>query len=202
LPEEVQRQGVRVRKFQMNFMLLVGLVSEDGRMNNADLADYIVTTLQDPVSRTPGVGDFFVLGSQYAMRIWLDPDKLNSYQLTPGDVVSAIRAQNVQVASGQLGGLPTYEGVQLSATVIGKVRMRTAAEFENILLKVTPQGSQVRLKDVAEVGLGSENFAISGLYNGMPSAGMALRLATGANLLETVDAVKQTVAALEPFLPE
>jgi len=203
LPEEVQRQGVRVVKYQINFMTVVALVSEDGRMSSADLGNYIVSNLQDPIVRTKGVGDFLLLGlPQYAMRVWLDPEKLNSYQLTPPDVIAAIRAQNVQVSSGQLGGLPAHEGVQLNATVIGKVRMKTADEFKDILLKVNPDGSQIRLKDVANVGLGSENFAISTKYNGKPSAGIALRLATGANLLDTVKAVRQTVAALEPYMPE
>ena len=202
LPEEVQRQGIRVVKYQANIMLVVGLVSEDGRYNQADLGDYVVSNLRDPLSRTQGVGDFLVFGSQYAMRIWLDPNKLVSYQLTPSDIIAAIRAQNVQVSSGQLGGLPTREGVQLSATVIGKTRLQTPEQFENILLKVNADGSQVRLGDVAEVGLGSENFAIAGEHNGRPSVGMALRLATGANQLETVENVRQTISELEPFLPE
>ena len=203
LPEEVQRQGVRVVKYQINFMTVVALVSEDGHMTSADLGNYIVSNLQDPIIRTKGVGDFLLLGlPQYAMRIWLDPEKLNSYQLTPPDVIGAIRAQNVQVSSGQLGGLPARNGVQLNATVIGKVRMKTAEEFKNILVKVNQDGSQIRLKDIAEVGLDSENFAISTKYNGKPSAGIALRLATGANLLDTVSAVRHTVAELAPYLPE
>jgi multidrug efflux pump len=202
LPEEVQRQGVRVAKYQINFMQVVALVDESRRMTQADLADYIATNFQDPISRTSGVGDFMLFGSQYAMRIWLDPEQLNSFQLTPGDVANAIRAQNVQVSSGQLGGLPAREGVQLSATVIGKTRLQTPEQFENILLKVNPDGSQVRIKDVAEVGLGSENFSISGEYNGMPASGMALRLATGGNLLDAVENVREVIADLEPYLPE
>ncbi|GAB3395240.1 efflux RND transporter permease subunit [Azotobacter armeniacus] len=202
LPEEVQRQGIRVVKYQVNFMLILGLVSTDGRMSNFDMGNYIISNLQDPISRTKGVGDFQVFGSQYAMRIWLDPEKLNSYQLTPQDVVDAISAQNVQVSSGQLGGLPASRGVQLNATVIGKTRLRTADEFQDILLKVNRDGSQIRLKHVAEVGLGSENFSIAAKYNGMPAAGMALRLAPGANLLDSVEAVRETVERLKPYLPE
>jgi len=202
LPEEVQRQGIRVVKYQVNFMMILGLVSTDGRMSGFDMGNYIISNLQDPISRTKGVGDFQVFGSQYAMRIWLDPEKLNSYQLTPQDVVDAVSAQNVQVSSGQLGGLPSSKGVQLNATVIGKTRMRTADEFREILLKVNRDGSQIRLKHVAEVGLSAENFSISAKYNGMPAAGMALRLAPGANLLESVKAVRETVANLEPYLPE
>ncbi|THF63674.1 efflux RND transporter permease subunit [Pseudothauera nasutitermitis] len=201
LPQEVQQQGIRVAKYQQNFMLVVGLVSEDGSLSNFDLSDYIVSNLQDPVSRTKGVGDFMVFGSAYAMRIWLDPAKLNSYQLTPPDVLAAIRAQNVQVSAGQLGGLPTRDKVQLNATVLGKTRMKSAAEFENILLKVDASGAQVRLKDVAEVGLGAQNFSIAGNYNGHPSSGIALRLATGANVLDTIENVRETLAGLEPYFP-
>ncbi len=201
LPQEVQQQGIRVAKYQMNFMLVVGLVSEDGSMSNFDLSDYIVSNIQDPISRTPGVGDFLVFGAPNAMRVWLDPAKLNSYQLTPSDVIAAIRAQNVQVSAGQLGGLPTRDNVQLSATVLGKTRMTTPAEFENILLKVEPNGAQVRVKHVAEVRLGAQNFSIAGTHNGKPASGIALRLATGANVLETIEYVRDTIATLEPYFP-
>ncbi len=190
LPEEVQRQGLRVVKYQMNFFLVIGLVDTTGKMSNFDLGNVIASQLQDPISRIDGVGDYMLLGSPYAMRIWLDPAKLNSYQLTPGDVANAIREQNVQVSSGQLGGLPTLSGVQLNATVLGKTRMTTPEEFEEILVKVKTDGSQIRVKDVAEVALGADNFAISSKHNGRPSAGLALRLASGGNLLETVKAVK------------
>ena len=146
LPQEVQQQGIRVAKYQMNFMLVAGLVSEDGAMNSEDLADYIASNIQDPVSRTKGVGDFTLFGSAYAMRIWLDPAKLNAYQLTPSDVIAAVQAQNVQVSAGSLGGLPTLNHqVQLQATVLGKTRMKTADEFREIMLKVKPNGAQVRL---------------------------------------------------------
>lgn len=202
LPEEVQRQGVRVNKYQMNFMMVFGLISTDNRLDSADLGDYIVSRLQDPVARTPGVGDFVIFGSPYAMRIWLDPDKLYAFQLTVPDVIAAIKQQNVQVSAGQLGGLPTRSGVQLTAAVMGKVRMKNADEFADILLKVNADGSQVRLSQVAEIGLGSENFSITGNYNGHAASGMALRLATGANLLDTVAAVKATLAEQSAFLPE
>ena len=202
LPQEVQQQGIRVAKYQMNFMLVVGLVSEDGRMNSEDLADYIASHLQDPISRTVGVGDFQLFGAPYAMRIWLDPAKLNAYQLTPSDVVAAVRSQNVQVSAGQLGGLPTLnDKVQLQATVLGKTRMKTADEFRQIMLKVQPNGAQVRLKDVAEVALGGQFSAISSKFNGKPASAMALRLATGGNVLESVQAVRATIAQLEPNFP-
>lgn len=202
LPEEVQRQGLRVVKYQKNFFLIVGLVDRTGKMSNFDLGNIIASQLQDPLSRVTGVGDFQLFGSPYAMRIWLDPVKLNSYQLTPGDVAQAIREQNVQVSSGQLGGLPTRSGVQLNATVIGKTRMTTAAEFEEILVKVKADGSQVRVKDLGRVALASDNFAISSKYLGKESAGLALRLATGGNLLETVKAVKAELEKQKAYLPE
>ena len=201
LPDEVQSQGIRVVKYQINFLIVVGLISTDGSMSAFDLGDYIVSNLQDPLSRTPGVGDFMVLGAQNAMRIWLDPAKLNSYSLTPLDVSSAIQAQNVQVSSGQLGGLPTGAGVQFNATVIGKTRFQFPEQFENILLKVNTDGSQVRLRDVATVEIGAENFSISTKYDNQPSAGIALRLGTGANALETIARVRAILKDLEPTFP-
>ncbi|PPV42077.1 multidrug efflux RND transporter permease subunit TbtB [Ectopseudomonas oleovorans] len=202
LPEEVQRQGLRVVKYQQNFFLIIGLADSTGKMSNFDLGNVIASQLQDPISRIDGVGDYMLFGSPYAMRIWLDPAKLNSYQLTPGDVADAIREQNVQVSSGQLGGLPTRSGVQLNATVLGKTRMTTPEEFEEILVKVKTDGSQIRVKDVARVALGADNFAISSKHNGRPSAGLALRLASGGNLLETVKAVKAVMEKQKAYLPE
>ncbi|MBC7197702.1 MAG: efflux RND transporter permease subunit [Pseudomonas balearica] len=202
LPQEVQQQGIRVTKSVRNFLMVVAVVSEDGRLNNNDLADYIVSNIQDPVARTKGVGDFQVFGSQYAMRIWLDPAKLNNYALTPIDVQNAIEAQNVQLSVGQLGGLPAVRGQQLTATIIGKTRLQTPEQFSNILLKVDSDGSQVRLGDVASVELGGENYSVSSEYNGRPAAGIGIRLATGANALDTAQGVRQTIAELEPFFPE
>ncbi|PRB79848.1 efflux RND transporter permease subunit [Pseudomonas sp. MYb185] len=202
LPQEVQQQGIRVTKASANFLMVVGLISTDGTMNNEDLSDFIISTVQDPISRTNGVGDFQVFGSAYAMRIWLDPAKLNKYQLTPVDVRTAISAQNVQVSGGQLGGAPAVPGQQLNATIIGKTRFETPEQFSKILLKVNNDGSQVRLADVARVELGSQNSAFRALYNGQPATGMAIQLATGANALETTKAVKQTIADLQPFFPQ
>ncbi|MWV11837.1 efflux RND transporter permease subunit [Pseudomonas sp. R-28-1W-6] len=201
LPQEVQQQGIRVTKAVKNFLLVLGVVSEDGSMDKNDLANYIVSNIQDPISRAKGVGDFQVFGAQYAMRIWLDPAKLNNFQLTPVDVKSAIVAQNVQVSSGQFGGLPASPGNQLNATIIGKTRLQTAEQFGAILLKVNRDGSQVRLRDVAKVELGGENYSISAQYNGMPASGMAIKLATGANALDTAQAVRDTIKELEPFFP-
>ncbi|MDG9926169.1 MULTISPECIES: efflux RND transporter permease subunit [unclassified Pseudomonas] len=201
LPQEVQQQGIRVTKAVKNFLLVIGVVSADGSMDKNDLSNYIVSNLQDPISRTKGVGDFQVFGSQYAMRIWLDPARLNNYQLTPVDVKSAIQAQNVQVSSGQLGGLPASPGTQLNATIIGKTRLQTPEQFGAILLKVNRDGSQVRLRDVARVELGGENYAISAQFNGKPASGMAIKLATGANALDTAKAIRATIDQLKPFFP-
>ena len=202
LPQEVQQQGIRVTKASSNFLMVIGLISTDGSMNNEDLSDFVISTVQDPISRTDGVGDFQVFGSAYSMRIWLDPEKLNRFQLTPNDVSNAISAQNVQVSGGQLGGAPAVPGQQLNATIIGKTRFETPEQFRNILMKVNSDGSQVRLGDVARVELGAQNANFRAMYNGQAATGMAIQLATGANALETTNAVKQTIADLEPFFPQ
>jgi multidrug efflux pump len=201
LPQEVQQQGLRVTKFQQNFMMFVGLVSNDGKQSKEDLSNYIVSNIQDPISRTSGVGDFQVWGTQYAMRVWLDPAKLNQYQLTPVDVTEAIEAQNVQVASGMIGGLPARKGTVFTATIIGKTRLQTSEQFGDILLKVNGDGSQVRLSDVAQISLGGENYSIDAQSNGKPASGIAIRLATGANALDTAKAIRATVDRLKPFFP-
>ncbi len=201
LPQEVQQQGIRVTKSASNFLMVVGIISEDGSMSRFDLADYTVSNIQDPISRTAGVGDFQIFGAPYAMRIWLNPGKLTNFALTPVDVANAIRAQNVQISSGQLGGLPAVANQQLTATIIGKTRFETPEQFENILLKVDEDGSQVRLKDVARVELGGENYSINAEYNGSPATGIGIKLATGANALDTARAVRETLAELEPFFP-
>lgn len=202
LPTEVQLQGLRVAKATRNFLMVVGFVSTDGSMNRSDISDFVVSTVQDPLSRTPGVGDYQVFGSAYAMRIWLDPAKLRSYSLTPVDVVAAIRAQNVQISSGEIGGKPQVEGQQLNATVIGPTRLQTIEDFENILLRVSTDGAQVRLRDVARVALGGESESINALYNGQPASGIAIRLAVGANALDTADAVRASIERLRPSFPQ
>ncbi|SFP52945.1 multidrug efflux pump [Pseudomonas sp. NFPP07] len=202
LPQEVQQQGIRVTKAVKNFLLVIGVVSEDGSMSKDDLSNYIVSNMQDPISRTAGVGDFQVFGAQYAMRIWLDPAKLNNFNLTPVDVKNAVAAQNVQVSSGQIGGLPALPGQQLNATIIGKTRLQTAEQFKAILLKVNADGSQVRLGDVADVALGGENYSVSAQFNGAPASGLAVKLANGANALDTAKALRKTISDLEPFFPQ
>ena len=201
LPIEVQQQGLRVTKGTRNFLLVAAFVSTDGSMDGGAIGDFVVSNVQDPVSRTSGVGDFQVFGSQYAMRVWLDPARLNSYALTPIDVSTAIASQNVQVSVGEIGGLPAVAGHQLNATVIGPSRRQTVADFQNILLRVNQDGSQVRLHDVARVELGSESDSISTFYNGKPSRAIAIRLASGANALDTADAMRATLERLRPQFP-
>ena len=202
LPPEVQQQGIRVAKSTKNFLLAVGFVSNDGSMGSGEIADFIASNVQDPLSRTAGVGDYQLFGSQGAMRLWLDPAKLNNYGLTPVDVSNAISAQNVQIASGELGGLPSVKGQQLNATIIGPTRLHSPEQFGAIFLKVNADGSQVRLRDVARIALGSENYTYDNVrYNGKPAAGIAVKLATGANALDTAKAVRATIDKLKPVFP-
>ena len=201
LPQAVQQQGLRVAKATRNFLMVVGFVSTDGSMNSGDLGDFIASTIQDPLSRTPGVGDYQLFGAQYAMRVWLDPDKLVNFGLTPGDVISAIQAENVQVASGELGALPAAPGQQLNATIIGPSYLQTPEQFGGILIRATTGGAQVRLRDVARVELGNENYATATKFNGRPAAAIAVNLAAGANALSTDEAVRATIERLRPSFP-
>jgi multidrug efflux pump len=201
LPPDVMSEGLRVVKSAKNYMLIVGLVSSDGSMSSYDISDYISSHWQDPLTRVTGVGDYTIFGSEYAMRIWLDPNKLYQYGLTVSDVVNAISAQNVQVPSGELGGLPATGADRLDATIIGPTRFQTAQQFENVLLKVEQNGAQVRLGDVARVQLGPNSYSVSGLFNGKPAAGIGLDLTPGANQLSTEAAVKAEVAVLAKRLP-
>ncbi|MFP9229184.1 efflux RND transporter permease subunit [Pectobacterium cacticida] len=201
LPQEVQQQGVNVQKSSSSFLMVAAFISADGKMSQQDIADYVAANVKDPISRTSGVGDAQLFGSQYAMRIWLDPNKLNKYQLTAGDVSAAIRVQNNQIAAGQLGGTPPVPGQQLNASIIAQTRLNSPEEFSNILLKVNPDGSQVRLKDVARVELGAESYDVIARYNGKPAAGIGIKLATGANALDTATAVKNELTKLEEFFP-
>ena len=201
LPQEVQQQGIRVTKATKNFLIVAGFVSTDGSMDKSDLADYVASYVQDPISRTKGVGDFQLFGASYAMRIWLDPAKLINFSLTASDVTNAIKEQNVQVSSGQLGGLPAVRGQQLNATVIGPSRLQTPEDFGRILLKVNADGSQVRLRDVSRIELGAQTYAIDSYFNGKPASGLAIKLAAGANALDTAQGVRDTINSLKPFFP-
>ncbi len=202
LPEEVQRQGVSVAKSARNFLMVVGFVSEDGSMNNIDIGDYVSSNVLDIISRVNGVGEVQLFGSQYAMRIWLDPAKLLKYSLTPADISAAISAQNAQVSAGQLGALPAVSGQQLNATVTAQSRLQTPEQFRNIFVKTNTDGSVVRLSDVADVELGGENYGVVARFNGKPASGLGVKLASGANALDTADGVKAALAELEPFFPE
>jgi multidrug efflux pump len=201
LPQAVQQQGITVAKATKNFLVVVGFVSKDGMMSSADLGDFIASTVQDPLSRTPGVGDYQLFGSQYAMRIWLDPNKLTNFSLTPGDVSAAIQAQNVQIAAGELGGLPSVKNQQLNATIIGPSYLQTPEQFGNILLKTSPSGAKVLLRDVARVELGAETYSPTTKYNGQPASALAIKLASGANAIDTVKAVRATIEKLRPNFP-
>nr|MBA3500076.1 efflux RND transporter permease subunit [Deltaproteobacteria bacterium] len=201
LPQEVQRQGVRVAKSNRNFLLIAAFVSKDGSMTRNDIADYMFSSLQDSISRVPGVGDVQVFGAQYAMRIWLDPEKLTSFRLTPLDVQAAVVAQNAQVSVGEFGGAPAVKGQALNATITAQSRLATPDEFGAILMRVNPDGSQVRLRDVARIELTGENFSVESFYNGDPSSGLGIRLAAGANALATSDAVKARLVELSATFP-
>ncbi|WP_454758715.1 efflux RND transporter permease subunit [Caulobacter segnis] len=201
LPQEVQQQGLTVAKSARNFLLIVGMYSEDPKTTNTDLADYIASNLQDPLSRVDGVGEVQLFGAQYAMRIWLNPNQLASYNLTPADVIAAIRAQNAQVSAGQLGGVPNLPGIGLNATITAQSRLTTPAQFEEIIVKNSAGGAIVHLRDVARVELGAESYGFGAKYNGKPAAGLAIRLAPGANALNTADAIKSRMATLEKNFP-
>ncbi|WP_032115136.1 efflux RND transporter permease subunit [Candidatus Arsenophonus nilaparvatae] len=201
LPQEVQQQGIHVNKSTGSFLMVVAFISKDGSMNQEDIADYVNSHIKDPISRVKGVVETQLFGTQYAMRIWLDPDKLVKYNMATQDVINAIKIQNNQVAAGQLGGTPPIAGQRLDVSIIAQTRLNNAEQFANILLRVNPDGSQVRLKDVAVVELGAENYSIKAKYNGTPSAGIGIKLATGANALDTAKAVRATLAEMEPFFP-
>jgi multidrug efflux pump len=202
LPAEVTKQGLVVSKATKNFLMVIGFVSENGAMNRTDLADYVAANVLDPLSRVKGVGDVTLFGSQYAMRIWLDPAKLQSYNLTPSDVVAAVSAQNTEVSAGELGGAPAVPGQQLNATVSAQSRLQTAEQFGAILLKTTANGAAVYLKHVARMELGGENYSVDARFNGKPAAGIAIKLATGANALDTAAAVNDKIAQLGKQFPE
>ncbi|PLX94593.1 MAG: hydrophobe/amphiphile efflux-1 family RND transporter [Desulfuromonas sp.] len=201
LPQVVQRQGVQVVKSTRNFLMIVGMVSEDGSRDRFTLTDYLVANVQDIVSRLEGVGEVTVFGSQNAMRIWVDPAKLKNYRLTTADIVAAVQAQNAQVSAGQFGGSPAVEGQQLNATINARTLLQTPEQFGDIILRTGADGATVRLRDVAECRIGTENYDIEARYKGKPVAGMAIRLASGANALETGNRIKEKMAELETYFP-
>ena len=201
LPEVVQRQGVTVGKATRNYLIIVGLISEDGSMDGNDLRDYAQSNLEKVLARVPGVGEVENFGSQYAMRIWLNPDKLTDYRLTFDDVVTALQAYNVEVSAGQFGGAPAVEGQRLNASIIVQSMLKTPEEFAAIPIRINPDGSIVRVKDVGRTELGTDAYDIEAFHNGRPSAGMAIRQAAGANALDTADAVKAKMTEMSRYFP-
>jgi len=202
LPEAVQRQGITVNKSTSSFLMIIALASDDPSMTGRDLSDYAATYLLDPISRVDGVGETMLFGAQYAMRVWLDPHKLLNYKMTPADVSSAITAQNAQLSVGQIGGTPAVPGQGMSFTILSQSLLQTREQFEQIVLRVNQDGSTVRLADVGRVELGSESYDSVSRFNGKPSTGIALKLATGANALDTVNRVRATMEELAKNLPE
>ncbi|MDV5226847.1 efflux RND transporter permease subunit [Providencia rettgeri] len=202
LPQEVQQQGISVDKSTSSFLMVAGFVSADNSMGQYDIADYVGSNIKDPLSRVNGVGETQLFGTQYAMRIWLKPEQLVKYNMTTTDVINAIKVQNNQVAAGQLGGTPPVDGQRLNVSIIAQTRLNNPEEFANILLRVNQDGSQVRLKDLATVELGAENYSTIARFNGKPAAGIGIKLATGANALDTANNVRAALAGMEPFFPE
>ncbi|EGY24750.1 acrB RND-type permease [Desulfovibrio sp. A2] len=202
LPEAVQRQGITVNKSTSSFLMIIALASDDPAMTGRDLSDYAATYLLDPISRVDGVGETMLFGAQYGMRVWLDPHKLLNYKMTPADVSSAITAQNAQLSVGQIGGTPAVPGQGMSFTILSQSLLQTREQFEQIVLRVNQDGSTVRLSDVGRVELGSESYDSVSRFNGKPSTGIALKLATGANALDTVNRVRATMEELSKNLPE
>ena len=202
LPQQVQQQGVTVTKGAPDLLLIVGIFDETNRSSNFDVSDWLTTNMQDELSRVPGVGDVNVFGSSYAMRIWLDPHKLQSFQLMPSDVVTAIQNQNTEVAAGEIGGMPQPQGQMINATVTAQSRLQTPEQFRNIIVKSDPSGARVSLADIGRVELGAENYAATIRANGHPGAGIGISLEPGANALRTADLVKAKVEQIAPRMPE
>lgn len=201
LPQTVQQQGVVVAKATRNFMMFIALTTDDGSMDAIALGNYLASSVLDPLRRVQGVGEVIQFGTQYAMRIWLDPDKLNSYKLTPGDINAAVAAQNTQVPVGQLGQLPAVENQQLNVILQGRATLREVEEFNNIVLRVNTDGSRVYLKDVARVEMGGQDYTIKANIDGKPTGACAIKLSPTANALDTADAVRAEVERLSQFFP-
>jgi len=201
LPSVVQSQGVQVSKSTKNYLIVVGLISEDGSMNGMDLRDYSQSTLEKVLSRVPGVGEVQNFGSQYSMRIWLNPDKLTDYNMTIADVVAGLKAYNVEVSAGQFGGAPAVTGQKLNASIIVQSMLKTTEEFSAVPLRINPDGSVVRIKDIGRAELGTETYDIEAFHNGRPSAAMAIRQVAGANALDTAKAIRDKMTEMSQFFP-
>ncbi|EBV8637904.1 efflux RND transporter permease subunit [Salmonella enterica subsp. enterica serovar Typhimurium var. 5-] len=202
LPQEVQQQGISVEKSSSSFLMVAGFVSDNPNTTQDDISDYVASNIKDSISRLNGVGDVQLFGAQYAMRIWLDANLLNKYQLTPVDVINQLKVQNDQIAAGQLGGTPALPGQQLNASIIAQTRLKDPEEFGKVTLRVNTDGSVVHLKDVARIELGGENYNVVARINGKPASGLGIKLATCANALDTATAIKVKLAELQPFFPQ
>ncbi|EAS6623446.1 multidrug efflux RND transporter permease subunit [Salmonella enterica] len=202
LPQEVQQQGISVEKSSSSFLMVAGFVSDNPNTTQDDISDYVASNIKDSISRLNGVDDVQLFGAQYAMRIWLDANLLNKYQLTPVDVINQLKVQNDQIAAGQLGGTPALPGQQLNASIIAQTRLKDPEEFGKVTLRVNTDGSVVHLKDVARIELGGENYNVVARINGKPASGLGIKLATGANALDTATAIKAKLAELQPFFPQ
>ncbi|EAW5150968.1 efflux RND transporter permease subunit [Salmonella enterica] len=202
LPQEVQQQGISVEKSSSSFLMVAGFVSDNPNTTQDDISDYVASNIKDSIRRLNGVGDVQLFGAQYAMRIWLDANLLNKYQLTPVDVINQLKVQNDQIAAGQLGGTPALPGQQLNASIIAQTRLKDPQEFGKVTLRVNTDGSVVHLKDVARIELGGENYNVVARINGKPASGLGIKLATGANALDTATAIKAKLAELQPFFPQ
>ncbi|MFV7120993.1 efflux RND transporter permease subunit [Klebsiella pneumoniae] len=202
LPQEVQQQGISVEKSSSSFLLVAGFISDNPTTTQDDISDYVASNVKDPISRLNGVGDVQLFGAQYAMRVWLDGNLLNKYNLTPVDVINALQVQNDQIAAGQLGGTPALKGQQLNASIIAQTRLKDPQEFGKVTLRVNADGSVVHLKDVARIELGGENYNVVARINGKPAYGLGIKLATGANALDTATAIKAKLAELQPYFPQ
>ncbi|ABK19349.1 efflux RND transporter permease subunit [Syntrophobacter fumaroxidans] len=201
LPEVIQQQGVKVSKSTRNWLILVGLISEDGSMDGNDLRDYAKSNLEKVLARVPGVGEVEAFGTEYAMRVWIDPDKLTNYHLTIEDVISALRAYNVEVSAGQFGGAPAVQGQRMNASIIVQSLLRAPEEFAAIPVRLNPDGSAVRIRDVARTELGTETYDVVAFHNGRPAAGLAIRQSAGANALATADAIKAKMEEMSRYFP-
>ena len=201
LPQVVQRQGVKVSKSTRNYLMVIGLISQDGSMDGDDLRDYAQSTLEKVLARVPGVGEVEIFGGQYAMRIWLNPDKLTDYQMTVQDVITALSAYNVEVSAGQFGGAPAVKGQRLNAAITVQSLLKTPEEFAAVPVRTNSDGSVIRIRDIGRAELGAEIYDIQGFQDGKPSAGLAIRQAAGANALQTADNVKNKLNEMSRYFP-